>query len=176
MCRRTLEAIHPSLWQSKSQSKNGIRKTKSSEMAKMPEEKKLPRLLSFPKLACLTYPSSQRTNTKHLKDKEVPFFLQLNKGFPDSAYAIQGIISTLKQCNSGERQMVTIHLTELDHGKTIFFALVLPKVSYSLLELLLIIKSSSRKEKQPKSTPSTFSKAKTDFQKGFYTELLFAHH
>lgn len=30
-------------------------------------------LLSFPKLACLTYPSSQRTNTKLLKDKEMPF-------------------------------------------------------------------------------------------------------
>lgn len=30
-------------------------------------------LLSFPKLACSTYPSSQRTNTKLLKDKEMPF-------------------------------------------------------------------------------------------------------
>lgn len=29
-------------------------------------------LLSFPKLACLTYPLSQRTNTKQLKDKEMP--------------------------------------------------------------------------------------------------------
>lgn len=31
-------------------------------------------LLSFPKLASLTYPLSQRTNTKLLKDKEMPFF------------------------------------------------------------------------------------------------------
>lgn len=30
-------------------------------------------LLSFPKVACLTYPSSQRTNTKLLKDKGMPF-------------------------------------------------------------------------------------------------------
>lgn len=72
-------------------------------MAKMPEEKKIAKTSYFPKLACLIYPSSQRTNTEHLKDKEVHFFLQLKKSFPDSAYAIQGIISTLKQCNSGER-------------------------------------------------------------------------
>jgi len=44
-------------------------------MTKMPGGEKLPGLLSFPKLAHLTYPSSQRTNTKHLKKKEIPFFL-----------------------------------------------------------------------------------------------------
>lgn len=34
---------------------------------------KMMSLLSFPKVACLTYPSSHRTNTKLLKDKEMPF-------------------------------------------------------------------------------------------------------
>jgi len=64
--------------------------------------------------------------------------------------------------------MFTINLTEMDHSKTIFFALVLPKVSCSLLELPAISKSSSVKEKQHKSTRNTFSKAETDFQKGFF--------
>lgn len=71
--------------------------------------------------------------------------------------------------------MVTIHLRKMDHSKTIFSPLALPKVSYSLLEILLISKSSTRKEKQLKITLSTFSKAERDFQEGFYTEVLFVH-
>lgn len=71
--------------------------------------------------------------------------------------------------------MVIIHLSKMDHSKIIFFPLALPKVSYSLLETLLIPMSSTRKEKQLKITLSAFSKAERDFQDGFYTELLFEH-